>query len=114
MAKARRSKMTARRSAAASSRNITSAPMGARGGFFATSAAAALEDARLAGLLDGGKTAHVSFRAPPALVAAAKRESGATSLTQLGILALAMLAHPDPAASFLKRIRLGEAETLEY
>jgi hypothetical protein len=82
----------------------------------AIGAAAALEDARRAGLLEGEKTAHVSFRAPPALVEAAKRESGVTSLTELGILALAMLAHPDPVAAFFKRSRgrLGEGHTLEY
>jgi len=64
-------------------------------------ATAALEDARQAGLLEGEKTAHVSFRAPPALVDAARRESGVTSVTELGILALAMLAvrieSPGPA-----------------
>jgi hypothetical protein len=76
----------------------------------------ALEDARRAGLLDGDKTEHVSFRAPLALVEAAKRESGVASPTALGILALAMLAQPDPAAAFLKRTRgrLGEAHKLEY
>jgi hypothetical protein len=58
----------------------------------------------------------MSFRAPPALVEAAKRESGITSLTELGIIALAMLAQPDPVAAFLGRTRgrLGEAHTLEY
>ena len=78
--------------------------------------AAALEEARLAGLLDGDKTEHVSFRAPPALIEAAKRESGVASPTELGILALATLAQPDPAAAFLKctRGRLGEIHTLEY
>ncbi|HEY7301396.1 MAG TPA: hypothetical protein VH684_26190 [Xanthobacteraceae bacterium] len=79
-------------------------------------ALAALEDARRAGLLEGSKTAHISFRAPPALVEAAKRESGITSLTELGIIALAMLAQPDPVAAFFGRTRgrLGEAHTLEY
>jgi hypothetical protein len=79
-------------------------------------AAAALEDARRAGLLAGDKTEHVSFRAPPALIEAAKRESGVTSPTELGILALATLAQPDPAAAFLKRARgrLGETHKLEY
>ena len=77
-------------------------------------AAAALEDARQAGLLEGEKTAHVSFRAPPALLDAAKCESGVTSLTELGILALAMLAQPDLVAAFLKRTRgrLGETHIL--
>ena len=79
-------------------------------------AAVALEDARRAGLLDGDKTEHVSFRAPLALIEAAKRESGAASPSELGILALATLAQPDPAAAFLKRRRgrLGETHTLEY
>ncbi len=78
--------------------------------------AAALEEARRAGLLDGDKTEHVSFRAPPALIEAAKRESGVASPTELGILALATLAQPDPAAAFLKRTRgrLGETHALEY
>jgi hypothetical protein len=35
-----------------------------------------LEEVRRAGLLEGEKTEHVSFRAPPALVEAAKREAG--------------------------------------
>jgi hypothetical protein len=67
-------------------------------------------------LLEGEKTAHVSFRAPPARVEAAKRASGVASLTELGILALAMLALPDPVAEFLKRTRgrLAETHTLEY
>jgi hypothetical protein len=82
----------------------------------AIGAAAALEDARRAGLLEGEKTAHVSFRAPPALVEAAKRESGVTSVSELGVLALALLAQPDPVAAFLKRSRgrLGATHTLEY
>lgn len=78
--------------------------------------AAALEEARRAGLLDGDKTEHVSFRAPPALVEAAKRESGVASPSELGILALATLAQPDPTAMFLKRTRgrLGRMHRLEY
>ncbi len=35
---------------------------------------AIFKEARTAGLLDGEKSEHVSFRAPPALIAAAKRE----------------------------------------
>ncbi len=75
-----------------------------------------LEEARRAGLLDGDRTQHVSFRAPKALVEAAKRESGATKPTELGLLALAMLAQPDPTAKFLKRSRgrLGADHQLEY
>ena len=82
----------------------------------AIGAAVALEEARRAGLLDGDKTEHVSFRAPPALIEAAKREGGVASPTELGILALATLTQPDPAAAFLKRTRgrLGATHTLEY
>jgi hypothetical protein len=78
--------------------------------------AAVLEDARRAGLLEGGRTVHVSFRAPPALVEAAKRETGVESATELGVLALAMLAQPDPVAAFMRRNRgrLGKSHTLEY
>lgn len=77
--------------------------------------AAALEDARRAGLLDGEKSEHVSFRAPKALIDAAKRESGIDSPTELGILALAMLAQPDPVAALLKRThgKLGADHWLE-
>jgi hypothetical protein len=69
-----------------------------------------------AGLLGGAKTEHVSFLAPKALIEAARRESGATKLTELGILALAMLAQPDPAANFLKKTRgkLGADHKLDY
>lgn len=79
-------------------------------------AAVVLEEARRAGLLDGDRTEHISFRAPKALVEAAKRESGATKLTELGLLALAMLAQPDPAARFLKETsgKLGAEHQLEY
>jgi hypothetical protein len=75
-----------------------------------------LEEARRAGLLEGEKTEHVSFRAPPALVEAAKREAGISSTSDLGILALAMLARPDPVAAFFRRTegRLGADHDLEY
>jgi hypothetical protein len=116
VAKTKARPATARRFAAASSRNIASKSVRSRDRSVAIGAAAALEEARRAGLLEGEKTAHVSFRAPPALVEAAKRESGVTSLTELGILALAMLAQPDPVAAFLKRSRgrLGVTHTLDY
>lgn len=39
------------------------------------------------------------------MVAAAKRETGIESTTELGIAALAALAQPDPVAAFLKRTR---------
>lgn len=88
------------------SRKTTSAP----------ALAAALDDARRAGLLDGEKTEHLSFRAPKALIEAAKRESGIESPTDLGILALATLAQPDPVAALLKRThgKLGAGHTLEF
>jgi hypothetical protein len=77
--------------------------------------ASVLDDARRAGLLDGDKTEHVSFRAPPALVEAAKREAGISSTSELGVIALAMLARPDPVAAFLRRTegRLGPDHDLE-
>lgn len=79
-------------------------------------ASAVMDQARRAGLLDGDKTEHVSFRAPKALIEAAMRESGVTRPTELGILALAMLAQPDPTAKFLKETRgvLGSDHLLDY
>jgi hypothetical protein len=78
--------------------------------------ASLIEEARQSGLLDGEKTEHVSFRAPPALVEAAKREAGLSSTSELGILALAMLARPDPVAAFFRRTEaaLGPDHDLEY
>ena len=80
------------------------------------SASVVMEEARRAGLLDGDKTEHVSFRAPKALIEAAQRESGVTKPTELGLLALAMLAQPDPTAKFLKETRgtLGPDHELDY
>ncbi len=77
--------------------------------------AAVLEEARRAGLLDGDTSEHVSFRAPPALVEAAKREAGITSTTELGMVALALLAQSDPVANFLGRTvgRLGPDHDLD-
>jgi len=78
--------------------------------------ASVMEEARRAGLFEGEKTEHVSFRAPPALVEAAKREAGISSTSELGVLALAMLARPDPVAAFFRRTdgRLGPDHDLEY
>ncbi|WP_197735857.1 hypothetical protein [Allostella humosa] len=75
-----------------------------------------MAEARQAGLLEGDSTEHVSFRAPKALIEAAKRQSGVTKPTELGLLGLAMLAQPDPAASFLKKTRgnLGKDHQLDY
>jgi hypothetical protein len=111
-----KSRATTARSFVAASSVKESKSMRPRGRSVAVGAAAALEEARRAGLLGGEKTAHVSFRAPPALVEAAKRESGVTSMTELGVLALAMLAQPDPVAAFFKRTRgrLGETHRLDY
>jgi len=102
----------------------TKSPVGKRGSGVRTSQSrpvttavgVVLDEARLAGLLDGEKTKHVSFRAPRALVEAARRESGAAGPTELGILALAMLAQPDPVAKFMKDTRgvLGADHKLEY
>jgi hypothetical protein len=77
-------------------------------------AAALIEEARQAGLLDD-KTEHVSFRAPKALIDAAKRETGVQSTTELGLVALATLARPDPVAAAMRRTRgsLGPSHTLE-
>jgi hypothetical protein len=76
---------------------------------------APLEDARQAGLLSDA-TEHLSFRAPRALVEAAKRRTGITSVTELGLLGLATLAQPDPVAEYMKRTRgrLGPSHRLEY
>jgi len=71
--------------------------------FRTTAFASAVQEARRAGLFDGEKTEHVSFRAPPALIEAAKRETGVTSTTELGMIALAMLARPDPVVAFFRR-----------
>ncbi len=78
--------------------------------------ATVLEEARAAGLLEGEKSEHVSFRAPPGLIEAAKREAGVTSTTELGLLALALLAQPDPVVSAMRRTRgrLGADHQLEY
>lgn len=80
-----------------------------------TLAAAVLDEAGRVGLLDD-ETEHVSFRAPKALVEAAKRETGLASTTELGLVALAVLARPDPVSDAMKRTRggLGVKHTLEY
>ena len=62
----------------------------------------AMEDARRAGLLDGDKTEHLSFRVPPGLLDEARRQTGLSSPTELGIAALAMLAIPDPMSVFMR------------
>jgi len=74
-----------------------------------------IEEARQAGLLDD-RMEHVSFRAPKALVDAAKPETGLRSTTELGLVALATLARPDPVTVALRRTRgsLGPSHTLEY
>lgn len=75
-----------------------------------------VDAARRAGLLEDDSSEHLSFRAPKALVDAARRESGLSSTTELGIVALSMLAEPDPVIEYLKRTRgaLGEDAGLDY
>lgn len=77
---------------------------------------ASVDAAIRAGLLEGDASEHLSFRAPKRLVDAAKRESGLSSPTELGIVALSMLAEPDPVIEYLKRTRdaLGEDAELDY
>jgi hypothetical protein len=93
----------------------TAKPTTSRRGQPARLSQALLHEARQAGLLDD-KTEHVSFRAPRALIDAAKKETGLQSMTELGLVALAMLARRDPVAEALRRSRatLGPAHTLEY
>ncbi|HLJ65538.1 MAG TPA: hypothetical protein VKT70_15610 [Stellaceae bacterium] len=97
-------------------RTVTSGIHGPRAAKRRSSASIVLEEARRAGLLDGERTEHLSFRAPKALIEAAMRESGATKPTELGLMALAMLAQPDPAAKFLKETMgiLGADHKLDY
>lgn len=80
-----------------------------------TAAAAVLDEASRAGLLDS-TTEHVSFRVPKALLEAAKRETGLASTTDLGLVAFAILARPDPVSKAMRRTRgkLGTLHTLEY
>jgi hypothetical protein len=68
-------------------------------------AVAAVEDARQAGLLVGGDTEHLSLRVPRLLLEEARRQTGISSPTQLGIAALALLAQPDPVAEFMRKTR---------
>ena len=76
---------------------------------------AVMEEARLSGLLEGAESEHVSMRVPPALLEAAKRTTGITSTIELGTLALAMLAQPDPVVAVMKtKGRLGKDHTLDY
>ena len=80
-----------------------------------TVAAAVLNEASRAGLLDSA-TEHVSFRVPKALLDAAKEETGLASTTDLGLVAFAALARPDPVSEAMRRTRgkLGKQHTLEY
>lgn len=80
-----------------------------------TVAASVLDEASRAGLLDDA-TEHVSFRVPKALLEAAKKETGLASTTELGLVAFAALARPDPVSEAMRRTRgtLGKRHTLEY
>ena len=75
----------------------------------------AVEEAQLSGVMDGAST-HLSFRAPESLIEEARRVSGMTSPTELGLAGLALLAQRDPVVEFLKqtRGRLGADHDLEY
>jgi hypothetical protein len=75
----------------------------------------AVEEAQHSGVMDGVST-HLSFRAPESLIEEAKRVSGLTSPTELGLAGLALLAQRDPVVEFLKRTRgrLGADHDLEY
>lgn len=53
------------------------------------------------GLLTGDKSAHLSAHITPALLDAAKRETGIQSTAQLIEYALASVATPDPTARFM-------------
>ncbi|WP_052340774.1 hypothetical protein [Salinarimonas rosea] len=64
-----------------------------------------LAEARRSGLLEGNRSQHISFRAPPALIEAAKRATGVQSMTELGILGLATLAQSDEVVAFMTRTR---------
>ncbi|MGA9582399.1 MAG: hypothetical protein WBR13_10575 [Allosphingosinicella sp.] len=77
---------------------------------------ASVDAAIRAGLLEDDASEHLSFRAPKRLVDAARRESGLSSTTELGIVALSMLAEADPVVEYLKRTRgaLGEDAGLDY
>jgi hypothetical protein len=101
---ARAGRKSARRHAMTVGRNATT------GRFLSINAA------QRAGLLDDDASEHLSFRAPKRLVDAARRESGLSSTTELGIVALSMLAEPDPVIEYLKRTRgaLGEDAELDY
>ncbi|SFV12653.1 hypothetical protein SAMN02799631_05522 [Methylobacterium sp. 174MFSha1.1] len=80
-----------------------------------TAHAALLDDARDAGLL-GERTEQLSFEAPAALVEAAMRATGISSVQELGVVALSALACPDPVAEVLKRLRgnLGDKHSLDF
>jgi Arc/MetJ family transcription regulator len=78
--------------------------------------AAARDDAERAGLLASRRTAHVSIRTTPELLAEAKRRAGVESNTELVELALAALAAPDPVSRYMLENlgALGKDHKLEY
>ena len=91
----------------------TDTPAGASG---LLKAKTALAEARRAGLLDGEKDEHVTFRAPKALVHAARMRSGAKGKTELGLIALSLAAQQDPLTDFLLETQgvLGADHDLEF
>lgn len=84
--------------------------------FAGRAAAAAMDDARAMGLLEGGDKDHVSVRVPRALLAEARRQTGIDSATDLMTAALALAAQSDPVAEFMKQTYgiFGKDFQLEY
>jgi hypothetical protein len=84
--------------------------------FASRAAAAAMDDARAMGLLEGGDKDHVSVRVPRALLAEARRQTGIESATDLMTAALALAAQSDPVAEFMEKTRgiFGKDFQLEY
>jgi hypothetical protein len=108
--------ITRKQTGAAGSRKRSSDRSGKFGRNPATGQFASVKAAIRAGLFEDDASEHLSFRVPKLLADAARRESGLTSPTELGIVALAMLAEPDPVVAFLKRTRgkLGADAELDY
>jgi hypothetical protein len=70
---------------------------------------------RDAGLL-ATETEHISLRVPKGLLEAAKRETGLTSNTDLGLVAFSSMAVTAPFSKVMEELwgMLGPARTLEY
>ncbi len=94
-------------------RPFVAAPSGTRASW---AVASAMDEARAAGLLDGGDKEHISVRVPRALLAEAHRLTGLASATELVTAALALSAQGDPVADFMDANfgKLGKDFQLEY